>query len=91
MAYRIDYIDSEKNQRGNILPYFLMSLLFFVSFMVFVALYWPEGSEVLRILLEPVNPAEAAEAFAGDLKNGVSVKNAFVSFLKSVTEYGNSH
>lgn len=92
MAYRIDYCDVCNNKvRGRILPRIFMTAMFFCAFMIWVSLFWPEGREVLHLLLIPGDPqttAEAAEVFICELDNGESLKDSVLSFWNKMTGYG---
>lgn len=59
-----------------------------------VSLFWPEGREVLRLLLIPGDPEvtmEAAQTFASELDCGVDILSAASDFLHKVTEYDPTH
>ncbi|MBQ7129930.1 MAG: hypothetical protein IJO21_02670 [Oscillospiraceae bacterium] len=88
MGWQIDY-DFEK-KTGE--PYcrlrrIWMTMGLLVVFLLFVSLFWPEGQDMLQILLIPGDPEktlEAAEAFCSELNQGVSVADAARQFCITV-------
>jgi hypothetical protein len=64
------------------------SLSFFVCFLWTVSRFWPEGRELLKLLLIPGDPdatLEAAAAFAQDLSSGEHLTAAWSRFASVVT------
>lgn len=87
MPYRINY-SSASEPGPSVLPRFFLTCVFFAVFLVLVTLYWPEGREVLRLLLIPGDPdvtMAAAETFASELHCGNSLKGAAMDFFSSLT------
>ena len=69
---------------------FLLTCAFFSVFLVMVTMFWPEGREVLQILLIPGDPKvtlEAAQTFASELDCGNSIFSAASDFIHKVTGY----
>lgn len=88
MAYRIIY-ESEKDQmeRSSNCRRFLLTVCFFLCFVWSAAKFWPEGRELLRILLIPGDPdmtLEAIEVFAQELGCGYPIKDAVQNFFNAV-------
>ena len=66
----------------------LMTASFFVCFLWTVSWFWPEGRELLQLLLIPGDPdvtLEAAEVFAQDLGSGEHLAEAWYRFVSVVT------
>lgn len=94
MGYRISYGMPEnpgkKKRKG--FP-FLMTLICLLILFAMVSHFWPEGREMLRILLIPGDPditLTAAEVFARELHDGISFSNAAAHFCTAILEYGYS-
>ena len=88
MPYRIDYsADAASPEKAAFMPRILMTCMFFSVFLVLVSLFWPEGREVLQLLLIPGESnvtMAAAETFASELYCGNSLKGAAVDFIRSL-------
>lgn len=83
----MDY-SSASGPGPSVLPRVFLTCVFFAVFLVLVSLYWPDGREVLRLLLIPGNPdatIAAAETFASELHCGNSLKGAAMDFFRSLT------
>lgn len=68
----------------------LTIMLFFLFYRV-VSTYWPEGMQLLRILLIPGEPdttIQAAEVFASELRSGYALTDAVRNFCSTVFENG---
>ena len=66
----------------------LMTASFFVCFLWAVSRFWPEGRELLKLLLIPGDPdvtLDAAEVFAQDLGSGKHLTEAWHRFTSVVT------
>ena len=92
MVYRIVY-HSESQGSGRKCGgrrVFLTVMLFFV-FCWAVCVCWPEGKQMLRILLipgEPETTIQAAEVFASELDSGYALSDAVRNFCSAVFENG---
>ena len=88
MSYRMIYEPGSRAEGGNSVIFrTLMTASFFVCFLWTVSRFWPEGRELLKLLLIPGDPdatLEAAEAFARDLGAGVNLEAAFHRFASVV-------
>ena len=95
MPYRIDYSPSaDVCRKKGWLSVFLLTCAFFSVFLVMVTLFWPEGREVLQILLIPGDPEvtiEAAQTFASELDCGMDMFRAASDFIHKVTGYDPVH
>ena len=91
MAYRIEYEDTQNhNCNSNVLPRILLTGMFLFCFLLGVNLFWPEGREVLRLLLIPGSPdttLEAAETFVSELHCGSRLKSAATDFFRNMSGY----
>ena len=89
MSYRMIYEPGSRSQSGNSMIFrTLMTASFFVCFLWMVSRFWPEGRELLKILLIPGDPdatLEAAAAFAQDLGSGEQLTIAWHRFVSVVT------
>lgn len=91
LAYRIEYEESQcHNHTFHAFPRILMTGLCFVCFLAAVNFFWPEGREVLRLLLIPGSPdatLEAAETFVSELQCGSRLKSAATDFFRNMSGY----
>lgn len=92
MAYRIDYgppILLSKDRLSLRMP--LLTLAFFLVFLIGVKIAWPAGSEKLfQLLLSFRNPSgsqAAVEAFLSDLKSGQSFYDSLSAFCRQIIAY----
>ena len=94
MGYRIIYgKNAERKEPGRGVRRFLLTGCFFLCFLWMVSVFWPEGRELLKILLIPGDPEEtmrAAEVFAQELGSGFSITDAARNFCVAVLEHGYS-
>lgn len=92
MGYRITY--SKEEQKKHMSPNgrrCRLTALLLGIFLLLTVLFWPEGREVLKILLIPEDADfmfQAAEVFAQELGSGSSLSNAARNFCISVLEHG---
>lgn len=90
--YRIVYNrKNEDRQSGRGYRRFLLAVCSFLLFLWMVSAFYPQGREILRILLIPGDPdvtLQAAEAFAQELGNGFSVAEAAKNFCSTVLNHG---
>ena len=95
LPYRIDYSPTPDDcSKSGWMAGILLTCTFFGVFMVMVSLFWPEGREVLRILLIPGDPevtVEAAQTFASELDCGMDMFRAASDFFHKVTGYAPIH
>ncbi len=88
MGWRIEYgLEEESGVPDTGLRRKMLTVCFFVVFCIMVSLCWPEGRELLRILLIPGDPEvtlEAAEAFARELHQGFPMGEAAKHFCIAV-------
>ena len=91
LAYQIDYCDKKEiKPSGKVFSTILLTAMFFYGFLILVSLYWPEGREVLRLLLLPEDAqavSEAAEVFASDLGSGEPLQSAVSGFFHRIADY----
>ena len=92
MAYSIVYGEKRKqnNPKSNVRK-FLMTAGMFLFFLWSVSCFWPEGKEMLKLLLIPGDPEttiQAAEVFAQELSSGFSWTDASKNFCMTVLEHG---
>jgi hypothetical protein len=87
MSYRMIYEPGSPGREGIcVLFRILMSASFFVLFLWTVNRFWPEGRELLKLLLIPGDPdatLEAAEAFANNLGAGEHLTAAWHRFVSA--------
>lgn len=92
VVYRIEYDrKNEDRQPGRGYRRFLLAVCCFLLFLWLVFAFYPQGREVLRILLIPGDPdvtLHAAEVFAQELGNGFSVADAAKNFCSTVLNHG---
>ncbi len=94
MAYRIVYGPEPSAARQGVERSSRRSLLtvcFFLLFLVLVRVFWPEGGEALSRLLLPGDPdvtREAVLAMAAQWKNGADLRDAFTAFCQVVLAHG---
>ena len=89
MSYRMIYEPESRAEAGNSMIFrTLMTVSFFVCFLWTVNRFWPEGRELLQLLLIPGDPdttLEAAAVFAQDLGSGEQLTIAWHRFASVVT------
>ena len=89
MSYRMIYEPGSRAEGGNSVIFrTLMTASFFVCFLWTVSRFWPEGRELLKLLLIPGDPdatLEAAAVFAQDLNSGEHLTAAWSRFASVVT------
>ena len=89
MSYRMIYEPESRAEAGNSMIFrTLLTVSFFVCFLWTVNRFWPEGRELLQLLLIPGDPdvtLEAAEVFAQDLGSGEHLAEAWYRFVSVVT------
>lgn len=92
VAYRIVYHDETEgccSKKGR--NRFFLTACFFLLFLLLVSVFYPQGREILRILLIPGDPdvtLHAAEVFAQELGNGYSMADAAKNFCITVLNHG---
>ena len=88
MSYRMIYEPGSRAEGGNSVIFrTLMTASFFVCFLWTVSRFWPEGRELLKLLLIPGDPdmtLEAIEVFAQELGCGYPIKDAVQNFFDAV-------
>lgn len=88
LAYRIEYGSAaEAHAKTHWVSHIFMTCLFFSIFLAAVSLFWPEGREVLRILLIPGTPdstMQAAETFVSELDCGSRITGAAYDFFQKL-------
>ena len=83
MGYRIEYRIVGKNRR-NFFRIFILTALFFLSFLFLVDNCWPEGAKVVHSALCRVRSsamAAALEQLTGELAWGAEIREAFSGFF----------
>lgn len=71
----------------------VLTVLFFICFLQLVHAFWPEGKDMLQMLLIPGDPEttlQAAEVFAQEMECGYSLMDAAKNFCISVLHHGNT-
>ncbi len=92
MAYRIDYGESPyTSDKSCFFLRSLMTCLFFLLFLVLVSAFWPEGREVLRLMLIPDATLEAAETFVSELHCGSNLGSSMSDFFQKLIKYETIH
>ena len=90
MSYHMIYEPESRAEGGNSVIFrTLMTASFFVCFLWAVNQFWPEGRELLKLLLLPGDPdaaLEAAAAFAQDLGSGEHLTAAWRRFASVMTD-----
>ena len=90
MAYRIVYEETKvKPQRRDkaSLPVPLLSLLFFLVFLMLIGQFWPEGASWIRNALIPGDPdktMQALQVLSRELHSGVPIGAAVEDFCKDI-------
>ena len=92
MVYRMVY-ESEKNgqlrtHRGRRM---ILTVFMFIVFYTAVCTFWPQGKELLQMLLIPGDPEiilQAAEVFAAEISSGYTVLDAARNFFGTVWKHG---
>ena len=89
MSFRISYHPQcDHKDEKSIFFRLMLTASFFICFVWSVNQFWPEGKELLKLLLIPGDPdttLEAAEAFAKELGAGEQVSAAWHRFASAVT------
>lgn len=82
VSYQIQYPSVRKlrGREGTRVRLPLLTVLSFLIFLVMVALFWPEGTALIRNFV----PVTALEAFASDLQHGEAVMASFSDFMRSL-------
>ena len=91
MAYRIEYGTVNKPQKEpgrHPLRIPLLTALFFLVFVLFVNLAWPEGKAVLQDSFLPGNSKQSFAELITDLQEGEPLSDAVTAFCKSILEDG---
>lgn len=87
MSYRIEYGPSQNRKNKAVGRSALLTVLFFVIFLVGVQFLWPRGREVLNNAItgmDKVFSLDAAESLVYNLQEGEPVKEAFYDFCKEI-------
>lgn len=88
LSIRIDYqTEQEKKLNEKILPRIIMTFSFFLVFLLAVFQFWPEGREVLRLIMIPGTPQDtiaALETFVSELDCGISISGAATDFWQKL-------
>ena len=94
MPYRMEYEPAQKKKRqGTGSRRAVLTVLLFILFLQMVHAFWPDGQNMLRILLIPGDPEttlQAAEVFAQEMECGYSLADAARNFYNSVLYHGNA-
>ena len=94
MSYQITYgSKTDQNARGRGFRRVILTTAFFLCFLWMVGVYWPEGRELLKVMLIPGDPdytLQAAQVFAQELGSGFSLSDASRNFCIAVLEHGYS-
>ena len=92
LAYRIDY---QENQRRSIFNDIIIRIIstgmFFLLFLFIVTAFWPDGKEVLGLLMISDTTLDAAETFVSELNCGNNIKNAVSDFFETIKAYETIH
>lgn len=95
MGYRIIYGEEKNQQRkGQGFRILMMTLGFFFLFFQVVSRFWPEGMELMQLLLpleEVEQTFQAVEVFSQELGSGFSLKDAATNFCSTLLEYGRTY
>ena len=68
----------------------VLTVCFFLIFLLTICLFWPEGRNLLRMVFLPGDPdvtLEAAEVFADALRQGIPVSDAARQFCITVVSH----
>lgn len=88
LPYRIEYSDvADVHSKHNLFSPIFMTILFFSVFITMVSLFWPEGREVLRLMVIPGSAEEtmeAVETFVSELDCGIQFKSAAADFFRNL-------
>lgn len=94
MAYSIVYgMKQEQKHTQSKSRRFVLTAGIFLFFLWSVSCFWPEGREMLKLLLVPGDSEttlRAAEVFAQELSSGFSLADASKNFCIAVLEHGYS-
>ena len=89
MAYRMDYAPILPRKKGaSHIRRCILTGVCFVCFCIGVCRFWPEGRQLLQLLLIPGDPTstlEAAETFARELGCGQPLSAAAEHFYMAVS------
>ena len=89
MSYRIDYgSEADLHKKAGWMSGILLTGVLFSVFLILVSLLWPEGREVLQLMLIPGDPdvtVKAAQTFAAELDCGTNLISAASDFVRNVT------
>lgn len=80
---KLRYLDQQRSCRTA------LTGLFFLLFLLFTHLFWPDGRELLQSILIPGDAAvtvAAMESFSHDLRTGLSLSECFTGFCRTVLE-----
>ena len=95
MSYRIEYDpQTDRNRHNSLFFRGVVTAICFVCFAWSVYRFWPEGRELLKLLILPGNPdvtLEAAEVFARELQTGESLSGAAERFVHAVFSHGTAN
>jgi hypothetical protein len=90
MVYRIVYhTEAQGSDRKSGGRRVFLTVMLFSVFCWIVCFCWPEGKQMLRILLIPGEPEvtiQAAEVFASELCSGYTLSDAVRNFCANVLE-----
>lgn len=91
MGWRIDYgLENKSAYQDSWKRRLIMTIGVLTAFCMMISFFWPEGREMLRLMLIPGNPdvtLEAAEVFAEQLQQGSSFEEAVTQFCRTVFQY----
>jgi len=92
MSYHVVYGTEDSSVSGR-MPgrRIVLTGFFLICFFWMVSAFWPEGKELLKIMLIPGDPdatLEAAEVFAGEMACGIPLHHAAENFCLTVLHHG---
>jgi len=90
MPYKTDYtIMDNGDKKMSFLLRAICTVSFFFIFVILVTFFWPEGKEVLGIILFPDRQINAMEVLACELESGNTFKSAVNDFVQTIVRYEN--
>ena len=92
MAYRIEYAEKKNHtNKSSFGVQILMTLMCFFLFLTLVSHFWPQGREVLQLLLIPVESIEIFDASATELECEFDFHKTAARFFDTFPAHETNH
>lgn len=88
LAYRIEYTEEKKHiNKSSFGVTILLTLIWLFIFLTLVSRFWPQGREVLHILLMQDTTVAVSETYATEYEYRSDFKQTAAVFLRNLFSY----